>query len=336
MIIALQLAFFTLAFSNSLETYQEYIRESNEIINYFVRSIVQPVDCGTDYWNACRQIDTVFGQLNASNQYIIHVYQGSYDHNLSSYDHFNDAQYPTVDIVSEQNASINVIGTIQPIGKIIISFTNFSIDFGDIFFQIDDDGSSLKFSSCNLFRNAGKTAINSHSLVIVDRGSLILEKMNITGDIPEGNEALIQSSQPLLIQFTSLNIIKLSLMSENVEPLLLSVTEHDQNSQILVQDVHMKWNYAGNKAEAGIIYIHSKNLKINSMKNEINAANPILIENSEIIQNTLAPIQESCAIQIEGLRASEIRITNSTFDNRSPPNNDRQYEFKIVLPSGMN
>ncbi|KAA6376492.1 MAG: hypothetical protein EZS28_027981, partial [Streblomastix strix] len=42
------------------------------------------------------------------------------------------------------------------------------------------------------------------------------------------------------------------------------------------------------------------------------------------------------AIQIEGLRASEIRITNSTFDNRSPPNNDRQYEFKIVLPSGMN
>ncbi|KAA6382428.1 MAG: hypothetical protein EZS28_022044, partial [Streblomastix strix] len=271
-----------------------------------------------------------------NNQYNIHVFEGQYDYDLSYHEYFINAKYPSVDIIAEQNVSINVIGTIQPIGKIIISFTNFSIDFGDLFFQIDDDGSSLKFSSCNLFRNASKTAINSHSLVIVDRGSLILEKMNITGNSLEGNEALIQSSQPLLIQFTSLNITNISLMSENVEPLLLSVAEHDQNSQIIVQDVHIKQNTAGNKAEAGIIYIHSKNLKINSIKNEINAANPILIENSEIIQNMLAPIQESCAIQIEGLRASEIRITNSTFDNRSPPNNDRQYEFKIVLPSGMN
>ncbi|KAA6354185.1 MAG: hypothetical protein EZS28_050288, partial [Streblomastix strix] len=50
----------------------------------------------------------------------------------------------------------------------------------------------------------------------------------------------------------------------------------------------------------------------------------------------LAPIQESCAIQLEGLRASEILIKNSTFDNRSPPNDNKQYEFKITLPSGMN
>ncbi|KAA6371679.1 MAG: hypothetical protein EZS28_032795, partial [Streblomastix strix] len=326
MITALLLAFVSLVSSYQIALNPQSIHESNQVIEYYVNLQGQANTCGISQNIPCMHLYTVLQQVRFKEQVLIHVADGTYELPLSTFQYFNynDSVFPIVDIVAEEDAQIKLEEQYQSIGQVIISFTNFSIDFADLFFQIDDDGSSLKFSSCNIFRNAGNTAINSHSLVIVDRGSLILEKMNITGNILEGNEALIQSSQPLLIQFTSLNITRLSLMSENVEPLLLSVTEHDLNSQILVQDVHMKWNYAGNKAEADIIYIHMKDQ--NTRKNDDSSTKPILlIENSEIIQNTLAPIQESCAIQIEGLKPQQILIKNSTINNRSPPNNDKQY-----------
>ncbi|KAA6356439.1 MAG: hypothetical protein EZS28_048034, partial [Streblomastix strix] len=57
-------------------------------------------------------------------------------------------------------------------------------------------------------------------------------------------------------------------------------------------------------------------------------------ENSEIVHNSLAPITEACAVQIQGLKPQQILIKNSTIGNISPPNNNKQYEFKIILPSG--
>ncbi|KAA6396024.1 MAG: hypothetical protein EZS28_008443 [Streblomastix strix] len=278
------------------------IHESNEIVEYYVSLQGQASTCGTSQNRPCMHLYTVLQYVSFYEQVLIHVDEGTYELPLSTFQifNYNDSGFPTVDIVAEEDSQIKLEEQYQSIGQIIISFSNFSIDFADLFFQIDDDGSSLKFSSCNLFRNAGNTAINSHSLVIVDRGSLILEKLNINGNSLEGNEALIQSSQPLLIQFTSLNITNISLIPGNTSPLLLSVT-YNQTS---------------------------------SLNNDDSSTKPILlIENSEIIQNTLAPIQESCAIQIEGLKPQQILIKNSTINNRSPPNNDQQYEFKIVLPS---
>ncbi|KAA6386880.1 MAG: hypothetical protein EZS28_017593, partial [Streblomastix strix] len=243
-----------------------------------------------------------------NNQYNIHVSEGQYDYDLSYHEYFINAIYPTVDIIAEENSSINVIGfPIYPIGKIHLSFSKFSIDFNDLFFQIDDDNSSLKFSNCNAFRNDSNTALNAYSLVVVNRGILILDNLNINRNNLKGNKPLIQSSSPKLIQFTSLNINNLSLISGNNIPLLLSATELTEESKIIISDVHVKQNTAGNQAGA---------------------------ENSEIVQNTLAPISETCAIQLEGLNPQQILITNSTINNRSPPNNYKQYEFKINLPSG--
>ncbi|KAA6367051.1 MAG: hypothetical protein EZS28_037422, partial [Streblomastix strix] len=255
MITALLLAFFVLVSSYQIALNPQSIHESNEIVEYYVNLQGQANNCG----------------ISQNRPY---------------------SGFPIVDIVAEEDAQIKLEEQYQSIGQIIISFSNFSIDFADLFIQIDDDGSSLKFSSCNIFRNAGNTAINSHSLVIIDRGSLILEKLNINGNNLEGNEALIQSSQPLLIQFTSLNITNISLIPGNTSPLLLSVTYNQTNP----------------------------------LNNDDSSTKPIiLIENSEITQNTLAPIQESCAIQIEGLKPQQILIKNSTINNRSPPNNDKQY-----------
>ncbi|KAA6359138.1 MAG: hypothetical protein EZS28_045335, partial [Streblomastix strix] len=140
----------------------------------------------------------------------------------------------------------------------------------------------------------GNTAINSHSLAIINLGSLILEKQNIDGDNLEGNQPLIQATSPQLIQFTSLTVANVVLVSGSTAPLLLSA------------------NY-----------------------DQVISVEPILlIENSEIIQNTLAQISEASTIQLEGLKPQQILIKNSTINNRSPPNNDNQYEFKITLPSG--
>ncbi|KAA6358635.1 MAG: hypothetical protein EZS28_045838, partial [Streblomastix strix] len=131
---------------------------ANQIIEYYIDAtgLIQ-VDCRADIDNPCRQIDDVFSWLNTSNQYFIHVFEGQYDHSLSVYDYFKLVQYPTVDIVAEGDAQINIIGSVYPIGQVTISFTKFSIDFGDLYFLIDDDKSSLKFSNCNIFRNAGNT-----------------------------------------------------------------------------------------------------------------------------------------------------------------------------------
>ncbi|KAA6378880.1 MAG: hypothetical protein EZS28_025592, partial [Streblomastix strix] len=202
------------------------------------------------------------------------------------------AQYSTVDIVTQEDALINIIGPVQSIGKIIISFSKFDIDFGDLYFLIDDDKSSLKFSNCNIFRNAGNTAINSHSLAIINLGSLILDNLNIAGQNLEGNQPLIQATSPKLIQFTSLTVTNVALVSGNTSPLLLSAT-FDQ--AISVEPI-------------------------------------LLIENSEIVRNTLAPISEASTIQLEGLKPQQILIKNSTINNRSPPNNNKAYELKIALP----
>ncbi|KAA6373543.1 MAG: hypothetical protein EZS28_030929 [Streblomastix strix] len=242
--------------------------------------------------------------------------------------------YTTVDIVAEGNAQINVNGTIYPIGKVLISFSKFNIDFGDLYFLIDDSDSSLKFTNCNLFRNAGNTTINSHSLAVVKLGSLILENLNINGNNQRGNQPLISSASPKLILFTSLNIINLSLVSGNKQPLLLSVTELEQESNIIISDIHVKQNIAGTQAQAGIIFIHAIEEQNDDSKNsgDPSAQTILLVENSEIVQNALAPIQEACSIQIEGLKPQQILIKNSTINNRSPPNNNKFYEFKIILP----
>ncbi|KAA6373486.1 MAG: hypothetical protein EZS28_030987 [Streblomastix strix] len=181
-------------------------------------------------------------------------------------------------VLAEQKAQINITGQQNPIGKIIISF-----------------------SSCNILRNGGNTSINYYSLAVVNHGSLILEKLNISGQNKERNEALIQAASPRLIQFTSLTVSNIALSSGNTNPLLLSVT-YDQTNQIKNDD-------------------HSE-LTI------------LLIENSEIVKNTLASISEACTIQLEGLEPDQILIINSTFNSRSPPNNNTNYEFKIFIPSG--
>ncbi|KAA6367712.1 MAG: hypothetical protein EZS28_036761 [Streblomastix strix] len=209
--------------------------------------------------------------------------------------------YPTVDIVAEEDAQINLTGQIQPIGKIIVSFINFSIDIGDLFFQIDDSESSLTISYCNIIRDAGNKAVNSHPLVIVNLGSLILNNLNIIGNNLEGSESLIQSSSPKLIQLTSLKVNNLAFTSESNQPLLLSAT-YDQT---------------------------------NSVKNEEHSIQPIiLIENSEIIHNKLAPFLEASTVYLIGFTPQQILISNCTIDNRSPPNINKTYEFKIVLPLG--
>ncbi|KAA6392085.1 MAG: hypothetical protein EZS28_012385 [Streblomastix strix] len=288
----------------------------NEIVNFYVdeSSSISKL-CGNDRY-PCNKIDTMFSYMDRNDQYIIHVYQ----------------VFPTIDIVAEGNVLINITGQQHPIRKIIVSFSKFNIDFGDLYFQIDNSDSSLKFSNCNLFRNAGNNAVNSHSLIVVNRGSLILEKLNFNGGKIEGNETLIYSTSPKLIQFTSLTVTNLSLVSKSTAPLLLSATELESESNIIISDIHVKQNTAGTQAEAGIIFIHAIEDQ-DQIQNEYPSAQPIiLIENSEIIQNTLAPILEASAIQVQGLKPLQILIKNSTINNRSPPNTNKQYELKITLP----
>ncbi|KAA6374938.1 MAG: hypothetical protein EZS28_029536 [Streblomastix strix] len=306
----------------------------NEIINYYVdeTSSISKL-CGTDSRYPCRQIDDVFKFLVTNDQYIIHVSEGQYDHDLFIYNYFKDFVYPTVDIVAEGNALINIIGPIQSIGEIILSFSKFNIDFGDLFFQIDDSDSSLKLANCIIFRNSGNKAINTQQLAVVNHGSLILENLIINGNNLQGNQPLIQAASPKLILFTTLNIINISLVSGNTSPLLLSANELEQESNIMIYDVHVKQNTAGTQAQAGIIFVHIKDQAINSKNNEDPSIEPILvIENLEIVLNSLAPISEACSIQLEGLKPLQIIIRSSTINNRSPPNNNKQYEFKIILP----
>ncbi|KAA6358700.1 MAG: hypothetical protein EZS28_045773, partial [Streblomastix strix] len=171
------------------------------------------------------------------------------------------------------------------------------------------------------------------SLAIVNRGSLILENLNINGNNQKGNEPLILCISPKLIQFKSLNISNISLGSESTTPLLLNVTELEQETNIVIYDVHAKQNTAGTQAEAGIIYVHTKEQFICTKKGDDTQIQPILlIEKSEFIQNTLAPISEASAILIEGLKPQQILIKNSTINNRSPPNANKTYELKITIP----
>ncbi|KAA6387756.1 MAG: hypothetical protein EZS28_016719 [Streblomastix strix] len=253
---------------------------------------------------------------------------------MSSYDRFKSDQYPTVQIVAEQNALINInnfIDSIFPIGQVIISFSKFDIDFADLYFLIGDSDSSLKFKSCYLFRNAGNIAINSYSLAVVNRGSFILENIDINGGNQYGYQPLILSISPKLIQFKSLTVSNVALTSGNTQPLLLNVTELGQESNIIISDVHVKQSTAGDEAQAGVIFIHASSPK----KNDDTQIEPILlVENSDIVQNTLAPTTQSCTIQIEGLKPQQILIKNSTINNRQPPNSNKQYEIKIALPSG--
>ncbi|KAA6372660.1 MAG: hypothetical protein EZS28_031813, partial [Streblomastix strix] len=266
------------------------------------------------------------------NQYIIHVDEGQYQHDLFVYNQFKDALYPTIDIVAEGDALINAIGQQQAIGKIIISFSKFSIDFGDLYFQIDDYKSSLNFSSCNLFRNGDKQAVNSHSLAVVNRGSFILENIDINGGNQYGNQPLILSISPKLIQFASLMVSNIALTSENTAPLLLNVTELTLESIITISDTHVKQNTAGTQADAGVIFIRTKEQVTCSKKDDTQIEPILVIENSEIIQNTLASISESSAILIDGLNPQQILIRSSTINNRSPPNDNKAYELKIALP----
>ncbi|KAA6379218.1 MAG: hypothetical protein EZS28_025256 [Streblomastix strix] len=263
-------------------------------------------DCGT-YGDPCRQIDDVIRLLES-------IVQGK--------------QYPTVDIVAEGNTQMNLIGQQFPIGQIIVSYSKFIIDIGNKYFLIDDDGSSLKFSNCTMLRNAGNSALNAYSLAVVNYGSLILEKLNINGNSLEGNLPMIQATQPKLIQITSLTLANLKLGSGNAQPLLLSVTELTNGSNIIIKYLSMIQNTAGTQAETGIIFVNKKDQSGSSTQTILS------IENSEIVHNSLAPITEACAVQIQGLKPQQILIKNSTIENISPPNNNKQYEFKIILPSG--
>ncbi|KAA6402461.1 MAG: hypothetical protein EZS28_002021 [Streblomastix strix] len=207
--------------------------------------------------------------------------------------------FPTIDTVAEGNVLINITGQQHLIRKIIVSFSKFNFDFGDLYFQFDNSNSSLKFSNCNLFRNAGNTALNAYSLAVANHGSLILEKLNFNGGKIEGNETLIYSTLPKLIQFTSLTITNVTLKKQgNTSRLLLSVIELESESNIIISDIHVKQNTAGIQAEAGIIFIHAIEDQ-DQIQNEYPSAQPIiLIENSEIIQNTLAQILEASAYPI--------------------------------------
>ncbi|KAA6380742.1 MAG: hypothetical protein EZS28_023732 [Streblomastix strix] len=304
--------------------------ESNEVVDYYVsENGYDYIFCGL-MQNPCSTL-VVLLEMIRNGEYYIHVYEGTYLLPLSIFTYYHEnKQNPNIDIIAEEKAQINITGQQNPIGKIQLSFSKFSIDFADLYFQIDEDGSLLKFTDCILFRNGGKQAVNAYSLAVVNYGSLILENLNIHGNNLEGNEPLIQATSPKLIHFTSLTVTNLSLVSGNTAPLLLSVTELPQESKIVISDIHAKQNTVGNQAETGIIFIHASS----PMNNEDSSTQPILlVENSEITQNTLAPIQDACSIQLEGLNPQQILIKNSTIINRSPTNNNKQYEFKIVLPS---
>ncbi|KAA6362667.1 MAG: hypothetical protein EZS28_041806, partial [Streblomastix strix] len=255
-----------------------------------------------------------------------------YDHALKSYLEFDDIPYPTADVIAKQEAQINVKGPIHPIGKIIISFSKFSIDFGDLNFLIDDSESVLKFASCNVFRNGGNTALNAQSLAVVNHGSLILEDFNINGSNLIGNQPLIQSTSPKLIQLATFTVTNVALKSGNTQPLLLSVTELEQETNIIISDVHVKQSTAGDEAEAGVIFVHIKELVTCSKKDDDTQIEPILvIENSELIQNALSPISESTAILIDGFKPEQFLIRNTAINNRIFPNINKAYELKIAL-----
>ncbi|KAA6395407.1 MAG: hypothetical protein EZS28_009063 [Streblomastix strix] len=320
------------------QTAQNYYpkSESNEATNYYVdKKGSDTYYCGEYQQFPCLRLDIILEKIQYSENYV-HVNEGTYYLPLSILAYYLESIYPTIDIIAEQKAQFNITGQQSPIGKIQLSFLNFSIDLGDLFFQIDDDKSSLKFSNCNLFRNAGITAINSHSLGVVNRGSFIMEKLDIIGQSLEGKEPLVYSISPKLIQFTSLTVSNIALVYGSTAPLLLSVNELTQESNIMIYDVHVKQNTAGAYAQAGIIFIHAiEDQDDDSITNEDPSAEPIiLIENSEIIQNTLATVSQTCAIQFEGLNPQQILIKNSTIINRSPPNINNASEMKIILSSG--
>ncbi|KAA6386176.1 MAG: hypothetical protein EZS28_018295 [Streblomastix strix] len=128
-------------------------------------------------------------------------------------------------------------------------------------------------------------------------------------------------------------ISNIALVPESTAPLLLNVTELEQETNIIISDTNVKQSTAGTQAEAGVIFVHTKEQVTCSKKDEYLSAQPILlVENSEIIQNTLAQIPEASAILIGGLNPQQILIKNSTNNNRSPPNNNKAYELKIAHP----
>ncbi|KAA6336825.1 MAG: hypothetical protein EZS28_052841, partial [Streblomastix strix] len=249
MFISLFIAFLGLASLNSA-----HLHKSAHVDNAFVYYVDQnrgwEDECGGDIIHPCKYLDYAITGVHSRQPFIIYVYYGQYDHALKSYLEFDDIPYPTADVIAKQEAQINVRGPIHPIGKIIISFSNFSIDFGDLYFLIDDSESVLKFASCNVFRNGGNTALNTQSLAVVNHGSLILEDFNINGSNLIGNQPLIQSTSPKLIQLTTFTVTNVALVSGNTLPLLLSVTELEQETNIIISDVHVKQNTAGDEAEA--------------------------------------------------------------------------------------
>ncbi|KAA6386120.1 MAG: hypothetical protein EZS28_018352, partial [Streblomastix strix] len=266
---------------------------------------------------------------------LIHVYQGTYELPLSTFEIFNDDQYPNAEFVAEEEVQINITSPIYSISKIRLAFSFIRVELGELYFTVDDDESSLKFSKCNMLRDDGNIAINAYSLAVVNRGSLILENLDVDGGNQLGSQSLIQATSPKLIHFTSSYFTNLALKSGSTAPLLLNVNEIHQNSHINISDIHVNKNNAGNQANTGVIFIHASEDQTKYMKNEDPSTEPLFVlENSEIIQNTLSSVSDSCIIQIEGIKPQQILIKNCIISNRSPFDSQKTYEVKIALISG--
>ncbi|KAA6395935.1 MAG: hypothetical protein EZS28_008540 [Streblomastix strix] len=332
MLLYILLAF--LSINSASEEQSNQKSGQNVPFNLYVKQNSQSGnDCGS-LSRPCSKLEQVFHHIK-DGENLIHVYQGTYELPLSSFQDFELQPYPYAEVVAEEEVQINITSPIHSISKIRFAFSFIHLELGELYFTVDDDESSLKFSNCNLLRDDGNTAINAYSLAVVNRGSIFLENLDVDGGNQLGSQSLIQATSPKLIHFTSLHFTNLALKSGSTAPLLLNVNEIHQNSLITISDIHVNKNTAGSQANAGIIFVRASDAQTKQMKNEDSQTEPIFVlENSEIIQNTFSLVSDSCIIQIEGIKPQQILIKNCIIDNRSPFDTRRTYEVKIALTSG--
>ncbi|KAA6383586.1 MAG: hypothetical protein EZS28_020888, partial [Streblomastix strix] len=290
-------ALLIITFVSSSMFVQEIEQKRNIIFDLWVDDDgTSDISCGAIMSQPCKTFEDVLIHVETQ-EYRVHTRDGIYEFNMKLFDLFKESPFPTADIIAQETASIDLIGPTQPIGKIILSFQNFRMEIKDITFEVGDDKSSLKFTNCDIIRNNGITAINAFSLAAINHGSFILDQMTINGQNLIGNYPLIQATNPQQIQIISSHITNLTINTGNINPVILNVVQDQQYTKL-------------------------------------NDGPIVLIDRSELIRNTLSAIPESSAIQIVGIRSSDIIIKNSIIDNRFPPNNNRHYEFKITLPTG--
>ncbi|KAA6367708.1 MAG: hypothetical protein EZS28_036765, partial [Streblomastix strix] len=188
MSLEILLVFVTISISFQLESNQKSEQIYNEPFNLYVKQNSEYIyNCGQQA-RPCSKLEYVFSHIK-DGENLIHVYKGIYELPLSTFEIFIDDQYPNAEVVAEEEVQINITSPIYSICKIRLAFSFIRVELGELYFTVDDDESSLKFSKCNLLRDDGNTAINAYSLAIINRGSLILENLDVDGALKSGSTA---------------------------------------------------------------------------------------------------------------------------------------------------